>query len=133
MTFNWEKHKYTYMICLFLTIIIIYTLTMVFIYKSEKNEQVLKGQKTLGHYKILKRSGPAPLHVDLLEIETNQTIKNLFVSAKCPDYRNINIGKTYALFRYNNLQVKTGISTYSYEGLYDVLCAKVKKEIQESK
>ena len=85
------------------------------------------------YYKILAKNGPTPFTVDLLEVETNKTLKDVFISGTCPDYANINTTKTYQLFRYKNLQVKTGISTYSYEGLYEAVCAKVKKEINEDK
>lgn len=133
MELDWENKKYTYIICVVLGLVLIYSLIMSMVQKSEENSQVLKGEKTLGHYKILKTYGPNPFKVDMLEVETNKTLKNVFISEACPDFDNINTAKTYQLFRYTNLQVKTGIKTYSYEGLYEAVCAKVKKEINEDK
>ena len=133
MELDWENKKYTYITCLVLFLIMIYSFAMSLMQKSEANSQILKGEKTLGHYKILAKNGPTPFTVDLLEVETNKTLKDVFISGTCPDYANINTTKTYQLFRYKNLQVKTGISTYSYEGLYEAVCAKVKKEINEER
>lgn len=133
MELDWENKKYTYITCVLLGLILIYSLIMTLVQKSEANNQVLKGEKTLGHYKILKTYGPNPFKVDMLEVETNKTLKDVFISEACPDFDNINTTKTYQLFRYTNLQVKTGIKTYSYEGLYEAVCAKVKKEINEDK
>lgn len=133
MELDWENKKYTYIICLLLGLVIIYSLIMTIIQKNNESNQVLKGEKTLGHYKVLKTYGPNPFKVDLLEVETNKTLKDVFISKTCPDFNNINTSKTYQLFRYTNLQVKSGIKTYSYEGLYEAVCAKVKKEINEDK
>lgn len=133
MELDWENKKYTYIICLLLGLVIIYSLVMTLIQKNNESSQVLKGEKTLGHYKVLKTYGPNPFKVDLLEVETNKTLKDVFISKTCPDFNNINTSKTYQLFRYTNLQVKSGIKTYSYEGLYEAVCAKVKKEINEDK
>lgn len=133
MELDWENKKYTYIICMLLGLVFIYSLIMIFVQKNETNNQVLKGEKTLGHYKILKTYGPEPFKVDLLEVETNKTIKNVFISEVCPDFNNINTTKTYPLFRYTNLQVKTGITSYTYEGLYEAVCTKIKKEITEDK
>lgn len=133
MELDWENKKYTYIACFVLVLVIIYSFSMSMMQKSDANSQILKGEKTLGHYKILSTNGPSPFKVDLLEVETNKTIKDVFISGTCPDFSNINTSKTYQLFRYKNLQVKTGVSTYSYEGLYEAVCAKVKKEINEDK
>lgn len=133
MELDWEKRKYTYIICMLLGLVLIGSLIMIMIQKIEENNQVLKGEKTLGHYKILKTYGPNPFKVDLLEVETNKTLNDVFISEACPDFNNINTSKTYQLFRYTNLQVKTGIKSYTYDGLYEAVCAKVKKEINEDK
>lgn len=133
MELDWEKRKYTYIICMLLGLLLIYSLFMIMVQKNEENNQVLKGEKTLGHYKILKTYGPNPFKVDLLEVETNKTLNDVFISEACPDFDNINRSKTYQLFRYTNLQVKTGIKSYTYDGLYEAVCAKVKKEINEDK
>lgn len=133
MELDWEKKKITYILCTIFSVILIYSLIMMFIQRNEENNQVMKGQKTLGHYKIIGKNGPSPFKVDLLEIETNKKYQDIFISATCPDYERINTNKTYQLFRYTNLQVKTGIKEYSYEGLYEAVCAKVKKEINEDK
>lgn len=131
MQLDLENKKYTYIICMILGIIFIYSLIMIIIQKSNEKEQVLKGEKTLGHYQILKTYGPTPFRVDLLEVETNKILKEVFISQTCPDFNNINTFKTYQLFRYTHLQVKTGIKSYSYDGLYEAVCAKIKKEINE--
>lgn len=133
MELDWENKKYTYIICAVFGVVLLYSLLMHFMQKSDENSQVLKGQKTLGHYKLLNKSGPSPFKVDLLEVETNKTYKDVFISATCPDYDNVTTNKTYQLFRYTNYQVKTGITNYNYEGLYEAVCAKVKKEINEDK
>lgn len=133
MELDWEKRKYTYIICMLLGLLLIYSLFMIMVQKNEENNQVLKGEKTLGHYKILKTYGPNPFKVDLLEVETNKTLNDVFISEACPDFDNINTSKTYQLFRYTKLQVKTGIKSYTYDGLYEAVCAKVKKEINEDK
>lgn len=133
MELDWENKKYTYILCTIFGLILIYSLIMILIQKSEEKNQILKGQKTLGHYKILQKVSSNPFKVDLLEVETNKKYTDVFISATCPDYDNINISKTYKLFRYLNFQPKNEISTYSYEGLYEAVCAKVKKEINEDK
>lgn len=133
MELDWESKKYTYIICALLGMVFLYSLLMHFIQINDENNQVLKGQKTLGHYKLLTKNGPSPFKVDLLEIETNKTYKNVFISETCPDYQNVAVNKTYQLFKYANFQVKTAITNYSYEGLYEAVCAKVKKEINEDK
>jgi hypothetical protein len=133
MEIDFKKRKYVYIIYIILGLFFLYSLIMIILQRNEENNQILKGEKTLGHYKILKTYGPNPFKVDLLEIETNKIIKDVFISEACPDFNNINTSKTYQLFRYTNMQVKTGIQTYSYEGLYEAVCTKIKREINEDK
>lgn len=131
MELDWENKKGTYITCIILGLILIYSLIMTAMQKREENSIVLKGEKTLGHYKVLKSEGPSPFKVDLLEIETNKTLKDVFISETCPDYQNINTSKKFVLFRYTNLSTKNMEKTYTYEGLYEAVCTKVKKEYNE--
>jgi len=131
MELDWENKKGTYIACIILGLILIYSLIMTAIQKKEENSIVLKGEKTLGHYKVLKSEGPTPFKVDLLEVETNKTLKDVFISETCPDYQSINSSKSFVLFRYTNLSTKTMEKTYTYEGLYEAICTKVKKEYNE--
>ncbi len=131
MGLDWENKKGTYIACIILGLILIYSLIMTAIQKKEENSIVLKGEKTLGHYKVLKSEGPTPFKVDLLEVETNKTLKDVFISETCPDYQSINASKSFVLFRYTNLSTRTMEKTYTYEGLYEAICTKIKKEYNE--
>lgn len=131
MELDWENKKGTYIVCMILGLILVYSLVMSFFQKREENALVLKGEKTLGHYKVLKTYGPNPFKVDLLEVETNKTLKDVFISETCSNYQNVNPSKSFILFRYTNLATKTMEKTYTYEGLYEAVCTKVKKEYNE--
>ena len=131
MDLSWESKKITYILCGIFGLFLIVSLIIMFFQKVDADNLTFKGEKTLGHYEIVKKISQSPFIVDLLEVETNKTLKNVFISQECPDYENINIVKTHQLFRYTVMNVKTGVKTYEYSGLYEAVCTLVKKEIDE--
>lgn len=114
-------------------IIIMSIIAVVSFYKShsydrDKENMLIPLEKKSGYYKILSYSGPEPFIVDMVDLSTNDTIKNVFISKNCPKYKKNTIGMIVKMNKLMNLKVSTGQKVYTYSEGYDALCTNKKVE-----
>jgi hypothetical protein len=95
-------------------------------YDSEKNNMLIPIEKSAGNFKILKFSGPKPFVVDLVDLATDTTLHDVFITANCPQYQKNQIGMVLKMVKVVNVKASTGEKVYSFEEGYDTLCTNKK-------
>lgn len=103
-------------------LIAIYTFSSSYFYQQQLKETTLVMEKQVGEFKILHYQGPSPFKVDMIDMATEENLKDIMISVDCPKYQKNAIGLIVPMYKVLNLKTSTGEKFFTYEGAYDQLC-----------
>lgn len=122
------KNKFYWGFIVIMSIVAIFSFYKSYSYDSDKKTMLIPLEKKIGYYRVLSYSGPEPFIINMVDLSTNEMIKDVFISRNCPKYEKNSIGKIIKMNRLMNLKTSTGEKVYTYSEGYDALCTNKKLE-----
>lgn len=121
-----KKYLYWGLIAL-LSLFALYTFVQSYRYENDRKNMVLQLQKKTVNFKFLAFRGPEPFTVDMIDLSTNQELKNVVIYQNCPQYQKNQPGLVLPMVKILNVRAVTGEQFYTYEEGYDALCTNKNK------